>query len=123
MSVWDEWEDYAAGFYNPTIPTAMHTADSLELLCDPQRFYDTAWEMLRHWESSAVHNLDYMVSGRNSWVGQATCLYSHGASPPATRQAWGQMTSKQQETANAVASKVRKEWEEAHHGRETLFTV
>lgn len=120
---WEAWEDYAAGFYDPGIPTAMHIADSKTLLTDPDRFFDTAREMMDHWVNSSTHNLEFMWSGRNAWVGQAACLYAHGANPAATRAAWGQMTGTQQETANAVATKARQEWEGVRDGRETLFGV
>lgn len=120
---WEAWEDYAAGFYNPGVPTAMHVADSKALLCDPDRFFDAAAEMLHHWENSAVHNIQYLWTGRNAWIGQATCLYTHGAPPTATREAWGAMTEPQRDTANAVATKARHEWEGRQDGRETLFAV
>lgn len=118
---WDEWEDYAAGFYDPGVPTAVHARDSRDLLCDPNQFHAVAHEMLRHWANSAVHNIQHMETGRNAWIGQASCLYAHGAPPSATRQAWGEMTPGQQETANAVAARVRQEWEEAQRGSQTLF--
>ena len=120
---WETWEDYAAGFYKSSIPIAMHVADSLELLTDPERFLDTAKEMMDHWTNSVVHNLVYMCSGQNAWIGQASCLYAHGAPPSATRKAWGKMTGTQQETANAVAAKARQEWEGVRCGCETLFEI
>lgn len=120
-SPWDDWEDYAAGFYKSSVPTAMHVADSFELLTTPDKFMATAMEMLAHWANSAVHNLEFMWSGRNAWIGQASCLYGHGAPPSATREAWGQMTGSQQETANAVAAQARREWEASRDGSKTLF--
>ena len=100
-----------------------HARQSEQLLGDVDRFYDAATEMLREWPTAARHNLDYMWSGRNAWVGQATCTYVHGAPAAATRHAWAHLSAWQQRAANAVAVQVRTERERGKRGSETLFAV
>lgn len=116
---WDEWEDYLAGMYVADF-TAQHVADSLALLRHPGHFHETAREMVREWSAAAVHNLRNMWTGRNAWVGQASCLYAHGAPGAATRAAWGALALDEQRAANAVAVEVRTEWERRNVGQ-TLF--
>ena len=116
---WDKWEDWLAGLYAPTF-TPEHVALSAGLLASPDAFHETAREVVREWPHAAAHNLRNMWTGRNAWVGQAACLYAHGAPGLATRAAWGTLTIDQQRSANAVAMDVREEWERSHVGQ-TLF--
>jgi hypothetical protein len=118
---WCDWEDFAAGMYATGCDAGQVTASAL-LLGDPDAFHEAAREMVREWPASAHHNLHNMWTGRNAWVGQATCCYSLGSPAQATRDAWGTLTLDQQRAANAVAVAVRIEWEARDVGQ-TLFTV
>ena len=119
---WSDWEDYNAGLYATTFsPTG--EAASLALLCSPEAFREAAREMVREWPNAARHNLAHMWSGRNAWVGQATCCYAHQATAVETRQAWGRMSNEQQRAANLVARDVRAEWEKGQADAQTLFAV
>ena len=120
MNAWDGWEDYRAGLYEPTINPA-HVDQSARLLKDPDAFYEAAVEMLREWPKAAHHNLSNMWSGRNAWLGQATCCYPHEATGASTRDAWGQMTNIEQTQANAVAAAVRLRWAKGQDNAQTLF--
>ena len=120
MAPWSEWEDYQAGMYLGRYEPAM-TSESVALLTSPDRFLETAREMVREWETAAVQNLCRMWTGRNAWIGQASCCYSHQATGLETRVAWGQMTNDQQRAANAVAVKVRNEYERNRRDAQTLF--
>lgn len=121
MRPWDNWEDWRAGLYQ-TLHTIEHVNDSATLLCDPDAFYETALEMVREWPHSSVHNLVHMWSGRNAWLGQASCCYAHGAPGGATREAWGQMTNTEQNAANTAARSVRDHYERQRNGQ-TLFAI
>lgn len=116
---WDEWEDYAAGMYEPTVRDETVQL-SAQLLSNPDAFMEAAREMLREWPNAARHNQQHMWSGRNAWLGQATCCYSHGATGAETREAWGTMTNTAQNAANDVAMTVRKSWEKGLQDAQTL---
>lgn len=107
---WTEWEDWKAGLYADEV-TATQVDHSRALLADPEQFGEVAREMVRSWPVAAFHNLRHMWSGRNAWIGQASCLYAHGAPAAATRQAWGLLSNEDQIAANAVAVAVRTAWE------------
>lgn len=111
--MWHSWEDWQNGLYSPTI-TDEHIADSARLLADPDQFLEVAREMVREWPNAAVHNLKHMWTGRRAWIGQASCLYAHGATSASTRLAWGHLTSPQQRAANTVAEIVDEEWRTAN---------
>jgi hypothetical protein len=121
MAPWVTWEDYLEGMYWPQW-TSDHVCSSEDLLADPDLFLEVAREMVRMWPVAAYHNLRNMWSGRNAWVGQASCLYAHGAPAGATRAAWGTLTIDQQRAANAIAERVRIEWEQRDVSQ-TLFAV
>lgn len=118
---WTDWEDFAAGLYSATY-RAGHVTASASLLANPDAFYETAREMIREWPNAAHHNLRNLWTGRNAWVGQASCLYAVGSPATATREAWGTLTLLQQAAANAAAKAVRIEWE-VPDVRQTLFAV
>jgi hypothetical protein len=119
---WIEWEDWTARLYDPRLEDGPRD-DSVALLSDPDRFREAAVEMLREWPASAVHNLEHLWSGRNSWLGQATCCYSHGATGNETRAAWGLMSNADRDAANAVAVSVREEWERSRRDAQTSFEL
>ncbi len=121
LTPWTEWEDHTAGMY-ATEWAQEQVNDSSALLGDPDLFRETAREMIREWPVATQQNCAHMWSGRNAWIGQASCLYAHGAPAGATRAAWGTLTNEQQTVANEVARRVREEWERDRHA-ETLFVV
>lgn len=117
---WSEWEDWRAGLYRPETDDGRQVA-SMELLSDADRFREVSVEMLREWVHAARHNLAHMWSGRNAWLGQATCCYAHGATGADTRAAWGLLSNGEQRAANEVARLVREAWERDRRDAQTVF--
>jgi len=106
---WLDWEDYRAGMYRPDQDQDRQRLSAF-LLTDLGGFRETAREMLREWPHAAHQNLHNMWSGRNAWLGQASCCYAHGATSADTRAAWGSLTNQQQTAANRVATDLRFLW-------------
>ena len=118
---WDDWEDYTAGLYQHWIPLrAGMVQDSVRLLSDPDRFAETAREMIRAWPAATRHNLG-LPSGRRSWIGQAACCYCHGATSEETACAWGRLANQTQARANKVADMVASEYMGGRSGAQALF--
>lgn len=109
--IFDHWEDYRAGMYRTGNVAEIRVELARGLLADPDAFGEAAREMIREWPNAARHNLYSMWTGRNAWVGQATCCYSLGASSEETRIAWGRLSNDAHSRANAVARCVRDAWE------------
>lgn len=118
--IWDYWEDYQHGLYTPGSDPA-RVAASARLLGDPDCFWEVAREMVRAWPNSARHNLTNLWTGRNAWIGQASCCYSHKATSSETREAWGTLTQQEQRRANDIARGVRDLWEKGQRDAQTLF--
>jgi len=108
--IWRNWEDYMAGMFEAGANPA-HVTAAAALLRDPDQFLEAATEMVREWPHAAFHNLRNMWTGRNAWVGQATCCYSLDATGVETRLAWGTLSNEEQRQANRVAVMVREAWE------------
>ena len=122
MSPFDSWEDFGAGMYAPRLdPETVAMAQGL--LTDCEAFREAATEMVRDWPTSATQNLRHMWSGRNAWLGQATCCYSVGATAGETRAAWGLMDNGAHRAANDVARAVRLAWEKGHVDAQTSLAV
>jgi hypothetical protein len=120
MTPWSTWEDYLAGMWRPDMAPDRQEA-AAHLLKDVDEFGEAAAEMLREWPNAAVQNLVHMWSGRNAWLGQATCCYSVAATSSDTRAAWGTLTNGEQRRANEVARAVRTTWERSRqNAQETL---
>lgn len=118
---WRNWEDHQAGLYASKGIDLDRVQLSLDLLTDCDMFYEAGKEMLREWRHAATHNLKHMVSGRRSWLGQATCCYVHQSTSAETRVAWGQMTNSEQRSANATANALIDQWERGRLDAQTLF--
>jgi hypothetical protein len=122
MKPFDHWEDYGAGMYAQRLDPD-HIESAAGLLRDPEAFAEAASEMLREWPVAALQNIHHMWSGRNAWVGQATCCYSVGATSAETRAAWGLLTNNEQRAANSVAQSVRADWKKGHHDAQASFVM
>jgi hypothetical protein len=122
MNPFDSWEDFAAGMYRQRLD-AEHISLAEQLLRDCEAFREAATEMVREWPTSARQNLDHMWSGRNAWLGQATCCYSVGATSAETRAAWGLMDNGAQRSANEVARLVRLARERGHHDAQASLAM
>lgn len=121
-NTWVTWEDWQAGLYSSiTEPDDRNVQSSVALLSDPDQFLEVAREMAREWPNAAIHNVRHLWTGRRAWVGQASCMYAHGAVAIETRIGWGRMTNGAQVAANAAADiaigDIRRGWQ----GAETLF--
>lgn len=108
-----DWEDYKNGMYDDYDLAKKEELilKSVDLLKDKDLFYKNGREMVLAWKISAKVNLTNVNSNRRSWIGQATCCYSHKCSEVLTRIAWGMLTESEQNIANKVAEKIIKEYE------------
>lgn len=120
LAPWHSWEDYRHGLYVVAYNWEDVT-NSVALLSDPDQFREVALEMVREWPVAAHQNLLHMWSGRKAWIGQASCLYAHGAPGAATREAWGMLSDPQRRVANRTAEAVRERWAKGVQDAEALF--
>lgn len=102
------------GMYNiDRIPE--RTQLSITLLKDIDRFYTQGCKMIDAWRVSAKENLSKKGINQLAWIGQATCSHCHQATEMETKQAWNNLTDKEQYKANRIAVKIIKYWKERYN--------
>ena len=83
---------------------------SIDLLSNPDRFYDTCLEIIKNWIYSCEANFTAPTINSQAWLGAAACAINHGANEEVTKLAWRQLTQDQQLEANLIADKVINLW-------------
>jgi hypothetical protein len=109
-----EWEDYKHGMWATfTGQNKKQFLDKAVLFTGDAVLYGS-WmiEVVKHWRIGCEHNLTDVSINRRAWVGHAACCLAIGCPENITREAWGQLTDKQRNEANAMADKAIIYWEE-----------
>lgn len=109
------WEDANNGMYDTSTKmtekeTERLTQLAIKLLSDPERFYQTAKDMVDDWPISTEQNMTIASRNHESWIGQASCSYAHKIPERITKFAWRMMKMSAQMEANMVAQRVIDEW-------------
>ena len=108
------WEDYQNGLFNLNAENEGELVEQARsLLANPSVFENYAREVVNKWKRAAEVNLSNSSRNRQAWIGQAACCLYCGAPEYVTKQAWNELSEKQQKKANKVADKVILEWERA----------
>lgn len=123
---WDEWECYAAGFFDNTPGHRNLTADQCksmysEFLQDIPRFQAAIDGVFRNWPNSTEHNLTNDRMNRIAWLGQAAMCWDTGV-PAAFCNGYSQMPKAAQEAADFAALEKLNEWLSAR-GYPTLASL
>ena len=118
---WDDWEDYNEGMYERRAIRESMVVLSVDLLSDPDQFLEVGAEMVRVWGNAARQNLVNISTGKQAWIGQASCCYAHGATAEETKAAWGRMSNWSQVGANRVADVIEGVFLRGRNDAKTLF--
>jgi|ERR1035441_1312447 hypothetical protein len=121
LNPWDNWNDYLAGLYENRPVEIEKVSQSVQLLSNPDEFFEVALEMVREWDKAATQNLVNLATGQQAWIGQASCCYAHGATSEETRLAWGQLSNTIQDKANSIANAVIEGFVRGRNHAQTLF--
>ena len=106
-----QWEDWRAGMYRDcTAEEKCVLSDvAVQLLANRLALLSAMRDVIVAWPIVARINLADKPNNR-SWLGQAACCHSRGVPEEATRNAWGNLTERQQLDANAAADQAIDEW-------------
>jgi hypothetical protein len=122
------WEDNKNGMYDiPCVIDESKINDCINLLSNPEKFYNTLKSVLNEWVISSDENLSNINCNRQAWLGQAACCYLFKAEETITRKAWGFLSDKKKQEANNIADKIIREYESKNKkihspmGKELLF--
>lgn len=112
----NKWEAWQAGQFSLSFKS--HDVDaSKELLIEPALLKELMQETIETWPNSSLHNMSNEDQNRQAWLGQAACCLHHGAPADATKAAWRELTTDQQDAANAVADEVITRWDNEHNAQ------
>jgi hypothetical protein len=123
------WEDFIAGMYNSNdvLDKDKKVIDSINLLSNPNDFYEICQNILDQWKNASDVNLSNKNQNRKAWLGAAACMYKCNAPEYLTRIAWSLLNKQTQDKANKIAEKIILEYERKNRkiysnvGKQMLF--
>jgi len=101
------WEDYINGMWR-TVSKDLEAEIlplAIEFTGDHKLYGAAMLQVVEQWPYSCEHNLTNTSINRKAWLGHAACCLKHGWPEYLVRQAWHELTQKQQDDANAQAAK------------------
>lgn len=112
---YEEWEDYQSGMYDEIREGRDYRVQMAKgLLGNPALCDKFMREVVKRWKCACEQVFTNPSINRRSWLGQAACCLYAGVKENETREAWWLLTDEERNTANEIAEKVIKEYEEAH---------
>lgn len=109
----DKWEDYKNGMWKklPREKELELLPKVIEFTGNHEKYGSAMIEVIQHWKFACEHNLTDLNVNRRAWIGHAACCYKYGWPESLVREAWNQLSIKQQSLANRMADEAIKEWE------------
>lgn len=110
---YQKWEDYLSGMYNmnDTIDKDKKVINAINLLSNPNQFYEVCNDLVNDWKNATDVNLSNKNQNRKAWLGAAACMYKYEVPEYLTRIAWGLLNKQVQDSANRIAEKIIQEYE------------
>lgn len=119
------WEDYLNGMwkkYEKDIEADMLHA-AIEFMADHKRYGAGMIKAVTDWTYTMQHHLTDPQTNKKAFVGQCSVCYELGIPEHITREAWGNLSEKEQYLANKEAEKAISLFKQNHlnYGTQTLF--
>lgn len=109
---YEKWEDYQSGMYDELKDGRDCRINlAVSLLSNPTLCERFMREVVKRWKNASEQVLTNVSINRRAWLGQSACCLYAGVKEDETRAAWGQLTNEQRKTANEIAEKVIKDYE------------
>lgn len=112
----EKWEDYQNGMWRVVSGNERrrYLSRAVEFTGDAKLYGSYMKRVVKEWKTACEHHLTDVGSNRKAWVGHAAACMAINCPEDITRQAWGYLSKKQQDDANAEAENAIREWESAH---------
>jgi hypothetical protein len=109
------WEEVSAGMWRNVYgdERRLLLEKAIEFTGDHTRYGLAMVRVTEEWARSCEHNLTDLGQNRRAWIGHAACCLACGIPEDVTREAWGFLTEKQREDANAQADAAIAKWTRA----------
>ena len=112
---YNKWEDYHHGMYNEDKTDRKSRVQLAASILGTPLVCEKAMRMVvDNWTKATEFNLSNAEINRRAWLGQAACSIYAGVHEDETREAWGTLTVEQRQTANAIATRIIREWLRTH---------
>ena len=123
---YNKWEDFHHGMYNEDKTDRKTRVNKAASVLGTPSICEKAMRMVvEQWTIATEFNLSNAEINRRAWLGQAACSSYVGVHEDETREAWGLLTIEQRTTANAIATRIIREWlrthDEEQRSKITLF--
>lgn len=107
------WEDYIAGMWRriPESEGKKFLEEAIRFTGNAEEYGSWMMRVAMEWPIACEHNLTDTSQNRRAWIGHAACCMAIGCPEYITRSAWGYLTKKQQDEANAMADNAISWWE------------
>lgn len=108
---YNKWEDFHHGMYNEDKTDRKNRVQlAASVLGTPSTCEEAMRMVVANWPIATEFNLSNAEINRRAWLGQAACSIYANVHEDETREAWGLLTIEQRTKANAIATKIIKEW-------------
>jgi hypothetical protein len=110
---YNDWEDYKSGMWRkvPFNEESKYLDEAIRFTGSAQEYGSFMLRVAKEWPISCEHNLTDVSQNRKAWIGHAACCLAINCPEYLTRKAWGFLTKRQQDEANAQAD-IAIEWYE-----------
>ncbi len=110
------WEDYLAGMWRDITKEEQRAMlpKAIEFTGDAALYGSFMQRVIREWPITCEHNLSDAGQNRKAFIGHAAACLAIGAPEYVTREAWGHLTLRQQDEANAEADRAIRDWRRIH---------
>ncbi len=107
-----KWEDYQNGMYRNISgdERSQFLVKAIEFTGDAELYGLYMQDVIIKWPIACEQNLTDQGMNRRAWVGHAACCLAIGCPEDITRQAWGSLTTEQQDLANHQADLAIETW-------------
>lgn len=107
-----EWEDYKNGMWRTVTQKELNgfMLKAVEFTGNAKLYGENMLRVIKEWPISTEENLTDQSINQKAWVGHAATCLAIDCPEYITRMAWGKLTKRQQEEANAMATNAIYEW-------------
>ena len=111
---YNKWEEIKAGMWKKvdSRERMKHLKAAVEFTGNADVYGSWMVKVLDAWPISCEQNLSNLTINRKAWIGHAACCLALGCPEDITREAWHQLTEKQQDEANEKARQAIVLWEQ-----------
>lgn len=107
-----KWEEVANNMWGDVVDQKAWLEKAIAFTGDHVLYGSWMLRVAEGWKYSCEHNLTKLDTNRKAWIGHAAVAMAIQCPEDIVRQAWGFLTRRQQDLANAQAQIAIEHWEQ-----------